>query len=144
MALDDAWLKDLLTLAATDLDSALSKVVQSGLTGGEKQGVSMALKGIVSSQDGFDSGKPRPSTEQLSKIQDGVLLDPIDLAYTKTWLSYAKGLAVVKDEGGVKGDDHEPQEKEGPHALGVQLSLSAYGFADESPGEKHAEEVEDD
>ena len=131
-------------MAATDSESALSKVAQSDLMAGEKQGVSMALKGISTSEESFDSGKPRPSTQQLSRIQDGVLLDPIDLAYTRTWLLYVKGLGVIKDEGGVKGEDHEPQKEEGPHALGVQLSLSAYGFADESPGKKDAEEVEDD
>jgi hypothetical protein len=144
LAVEDSWLKDLLAMAKADRDSALATVAKSPLLAGEKQGVSMALKGISALEERSDSGKPRPSTEQLVRIQDGVLLDPIDSAYIKTWLLYVRGLGVVKDEGDVEGKDHEPQEEEGPHALGVQLSLSAYGFADEGPGNEDADKVEDD
>jgi hypothetical protein len=144
LTLDDGWLKGILAAAKADRDSALARVAESPLSAGERQGVSMALKGIAASEESSDSGKPRSSTEQLAKIQDGVLLDQIDSAYIKTWLLYAGGLYGVKDEGGVKGEDHEPKKEEGPHALGVQLSLSAYGFADQGTGEKDAEEVEDD
>jgi hypothetical protein len=144
LTLDDGWLKDLLEVAKLDMVSALAKLAASPLSAGEKQGVSMALKGIATFEDSSDSGKPRPSTEQLARIQDGVLLDPIDSAYIRTWLLYVRNLGVVKDEGSVQGEDHEPQKEEGPHPLGVQLSLSAYGFADQGPGNEDAEKVEDD
>lgn len=144
LTLDDGWIKELLTAGKADWESALAKVAESPLSAGEKQGVSMALKGVSALEQGSDSGKPMPSTEQLVRIQDGVLLDVIDFAYIKTWLLYVRGLGGVKDEGGVKREDHEPQKEEGSHALGVQLSLSAYGFADESPGHEDAEKVEDD
>jgi hypothetical protein len=144
LTLDEVWLKGLLALSKADRDSALAKVAESPLSAGEKQGLSMALRGISAFEQASDSGKPTPSTVQLARIQDGVLLDAIDSAYIKTWLLYVRGLAVVKDEGGVKGEYHEPQKEEGSQALGVQLSLSAYGFADESPGQEDAEKVEDD
>lgn len=133
-----------MAVAKAERDSALAKVAESPLSAGEKQGVSMALKGISAFEQGSDSGKPMPPTEQLVRIQDGVLLDAIDFAYIKTWLLYVRGLGVVKNEGGIKREYHEPQKEEGSHALGVQLSLSAYGFADERPGHEDAEKVEDD
>ena len=144
LAVEDSWLKDLLAISKADRDFALARVAESPLSAGEKQGVSMALKGISAFGESSDSGKPRPSTEQLVRIQDGVLLDPIDSAYIKTWLLHVRGLGVEKDEGDVKGEDHEPQKEEGPQTLGVQLSLSAYGFANESTGQEDAEKVEDD
>jgi hypothetical protein len=141
---DDGLLREWVELAKVDRESALAKVAGSQLPPDERQGVTMALKGISNFEQNSGDGRSRPYTGQLERIQGGVLLDAIDQAYVRTWLLYAQGLGVVKDEGGVKGEDHEPEEKIRPDSLGVQLSLNAYGIGDEGSGKQDAEKIEHD
>jgi hypothetical protein len=144
LTIDDGWLQGIIELAKADKDSALAKVSGSQLPPEEKQGISMALGGISALEGMPEQDRQFPSVDQLAKLNDGVLLEALDGAYVRTWMLYAKGLGVVKDEGGIKREDHEPEKEVGAPSLGVQLPLTAYGVADENPGDDHAQEVEDE
>jgi hypothetical protein len=141
LIVEEDWLEDLIEMAKVDFQSALAKVMESQLPSREKQGISMALRGI-SFLEGQEGPRARPSTDQLVRMKGSLLLDPLDASYIRTWLVYARLLGAVKDEGGVKAEHHEPEKEVRAPSLGVQLSLTLYDTADEGPGDKDAEKVE--
>jgi hypothetical protein len=141
LAIDDDWLKEIIDLARANEEAALAKTAESQLVPEEKQGISMALKGIC--RLGERPEQATPSIEQLARMKDGVLLESLDSAYIETWLLYARGLHMVKDEGGVQGEYSEPKKEVGAQSVGVQLSLNAYGVPDDETGQNDAQKVED-
>jgi len=144
MNAEDGWLVEVISLAKSDLPSATRMVADSRLPPEEKEGVQMAVRGISALEALPEQDRVLPSMNLLSKLEGGVLLGALDGAYIKTWLLYAKGLGGVEEKGGVKREDHEPEEEEGPPPLGVQLSLTAYGAADEGSSDDDAQEVKED
>jgi hypothetical protein len=143
LAVDRAWLKEMIELAKADRDSALAKVAAAPISPQEKQGVALALKGIFAFEQIRDNSQPNPYPDQLEKIRDGVLVGEVDRAYAATWLSFAGELPVRVEEGHVKAEEHEPEDEESAKPLGVQLPLTAYPFANEGASHEDAEKVED-
>jgi hypothetical protein len=130
-------------LGRVDRQAALARVAEAPLSPEEKLGISLALKGIAAYEQGPDHDDSPPCMDQLEKVYGGVLVDEVDSSCIRTWLLYTRELSgMVKDEGGVERVDHEPDKKEGAGSLGVQLSLTAYGFSDQGPSQRDAEEVE--
>jgi hypothetical protein len=141
MAVEEGWLREVIGIARMDLPTGLARVSASPLSPREKQGVSLALKGISSYEQASGRDSSGLSLEQLGRLGEGVLMDEVDASYIGTWLAYSGLLRGVKDEGGIKRVDRKPDQEVGPPTLGVQRSLTSYGVADEGAGDENAGEV---